>query len=61
MILALDVGNSHIFGGLFVDGELAVRSTVTVTLAADHRASDGRTGARFLAAMGDVLTRPEEL
>ena len=24
MILALDVGNSHIFGGLFVDGELAV-------------------------------------
>ena len=44
-----------------LDGELAVRSTVTVTLAADHRASDGRTGARFLAAMGDVLTRPEEL
>jgi len=25
VILALDVGNSHIFGGLFVDGELAVR------------------------------------
>ena len=44
-----------------LDGDLAVRSTVTVTLAADHRASDGRTGARFLAAMGDVLTRPEEL
>ena len=44
-----------------VDGELAVRSTVTVTLAADHRATDGRTGARFLAALGEALTHPEEL
>lgn len=44
-----------------VDGELAVRSTVTVTLAADHRATDGRTGARFLTAFGQALTNPEEL
>lgn len=44
-----------------IDGELAVRSTVTVTLAADHRATDGRTGARFLAAFGKALTHPEEL
>ena len=44
-----------------VAGDLAVRSTVTVTLAADHRATDGRTGARFLAAMGEALTQPEEL
>ena len=35
-----------------VDGELAVRTTVTVTVSADHRATDGRTGARFLAALG---------
>ncbi len=44
-----------------VDGELAVRSTVTVTVSADHRATDGRTGARFLAALGNALTNPEEL
>jgi pyruvate dehydrogenase E2 component (dihydrolipoamide acetyltransferase) len=44
-----------------VDGELAVRSTVTVTLAADHRATDGRTGARFLTAFEQALTHPEEL
>lgn len=44
-----------------IDGELAVRSTVTVTVAADHRATDGRTGARFLAAFGKALTHPEEL
>ncbi|MCU0299056.1 MAG: 2-oxo acid dehydrogenase subunit E2 [Candidatus Nanopelagicales bacterium] len=44
-----------------VDGEVVVRSTVTVTLAADHRATDGRTGARFLTAFGHALTHPEEL
>ena len=44
-----------------VDGELAVRTTVTVTVSADHRATDGRTGARFLAALGKALTHPEEL
>lgn len=38
-----------------VDGELAVRTTVTVTLAADHRATDGRTGARFLTAFEKAL------
>lgn len=44
-----------------VDGDLRVRRTVTVSLAADHRATDGRTGARFLAAFGQALTHPEEL
>ncbi len=44
-----------------VDGELAVRTTVTVTVSADHRATDGRTGARFLTAFGKALTHPEEL
>lgn len=46
---------------MVLDGELAVRSTVTVTLAADHRATDGRTGARFLSEFGQALTHPEEL
>ncbi|GAA0230724.1 pyruvate dehydrogenase complex dihydrolipoamide acetyltransferase [Actinomadura nitritigenes] len=44
-----------------VDGLLGVRPVVTATLAADHRASDGRTGARLLAAVDRLLQHPEEL
>jgi pyruvate dehydrogenase E2 component (dihydrolipoamide acetyltransferase) len=35
--------------------------TVTASLAADHRVSDGRTGAQFLASLHDWLQRPEDL
>ncbi|MFJ1566466.1 dihydrolipoamide acetyltransferase family protein [Streptomyces erythrochromogenes] len=44
-----------------VDGMLTVHPTVTATLAADHRASDGTTGARLLTAVDRLLQRPEEL
>ena len=44
-----------------VDGMLTVRPVVTVTLAADHRVSDGHRGGRYLAAVADLLQRPEEL
>ncbi|GAA1636224.1 dihydrolipoamide acetyltransferase family protein [Nonomuraea maheshkhaliensis] len=44
-----------------VDGLLGVRPVVTVTLAGDHRATDGFTGARFLAAVDRLLNHPEEL
>ena len=44
-----------------VDGLLGVRPIVTLTLAADHRASDAMTGGRFLAAVDDHLQHPEEL
>ncbi|MFF5211111.1 2-oxo acid dehydrogenase subunit E2 [Streptosporangium sp. NPDC000396] len=44
-----------------VDGLLGVRPLVTVTLAADHRATDGYTGGRFLTAVDRLLTQPEEL
>lgn len=44
-----------------VNGMLAVRPTITATLAADHRASDGRTAAAFLAAFANALDHPEEL
>jgi pyruvate dehydrogenase E2 component (dihydrolipoamide acetyltransferase) len=44
-----------------VDGMLGVRPVVRATLAADHRASDGHDGARFLAAFDHLLQRPEEL
>lgn len=44
-----------------VNGLLGVRPVVTVTLAADHRATDGAVGARFLHAVERLLQRPEEL
>ena len=44
-----------------VDGMLAVRRTVYLGLAGDHRASDGRRGAHFLGAIATRLTRPETL
>lgn len=37
------------------DGRLVVRPVVTVTLAADHRATDGTTGSRFLTALARAL------
>jgi pyruvate/2-oxoglutarate dehydrogenase complex dihydrolipoamide acyltransferase (E2) component len=42
-------------------GMLGVRPCVTVTLAADHRATDGFTGSRFLDTIDHLLQTPEEL
>ncbi|SIO04076.1 pyruvate dehydrogenase E2 component (dihydrolipoamide acetyltransferase) [Rhodovulum sp. ES.010] len=42
-------------------GQVALRETVTASLAADHRASDGRVGAKFLAEIDQRLQHPEEL
>lgn len=42
-------------------GMLDVRPAVTVTLAADHRVSDGHRGGLLLAAIGDLLQHPEAL
>jgi pyruvate dehydrogenase E2 component (dihydrolipoamide acetyltransferase) len=44
-----------------VDGMLGVRPVVVASLAADHRASDGAIGARFLNRIDRMLQRPEEL
>ncbi|WP_152103873.1 2-oxo acid dehydrogenase subunit E2, partial [Rhodococcus aetherivorans] len=46
----------------WVDGD-AVRPVpvVTATLAADHRVSDGRRGALFLAEIAELLQHPERL
>jgi pyruvate dehydrogenase E2 component (dihydrolipoamide acetyltransferase) len=44
-----------------VDGMLAVRRTIYLSLAGDHRASDGHRGGRFLAAIAANLGRPETL
>ncbi len=43
------------------DGMLGIRPVVHVSLAADHRATDGLVGARFLDAMNDALQHPEVL
>ena len=43
------------------DGMLGVRPAVRATLAADHRASDGHEGARFLARIDQLLQSPEDL
>ncbi|MGW9587821.1 2-oxo acid dehydrogenase subunit E2 [Microbacterium sp. NPDC055455] len=43
------------------DGLIGVRPTVTATLSADHRVSDGLAGSRFLAAIDELLQQPEEL
>jgi pyruvate dehydrogenase E2 component (dihydrolipoamide acetyltransferase) len=42
-------------------GEIVARPVTEVTLAADHRATDGHVGARFLATVERLLHHPEEL
>ncbi len=44
-----------------IDGFVVARRLVTATLSADHRASDGHTGGRFLRAIADLLQTPDRL
>ena len=44
-----------------VDGALAVRALLSVTLAADHRASDGHLGGQLLVAISRALSCPATL
>lgn len=46
---------------LIKDDQPEVAEVVTVSLAADHRVSDGMTGARFLNALANKLQKPEKL
>jgi pyruvate dehydrogenase E2 component (dihydrolipoamide acetyltransferase) len=41
--------------------QVVVRHVCRMSLAADHRVSDGHRGSLFLAAVGDLLQRPEAL
>jgi pyruvate dehydrogenase E2 component (dihydrolipoamide acetyltransferase) len=43
------------------NGAMSIRRASTVTLAADHRASDGHRGGQFLAAIDRLLQEPEKL
>ena len=42
-----------------VDGEIAIRRLVVASLAAVHRASDGRRGGLFLGTLNELLQHPE--
>ncbi len=56
------VGAGSVVRRPWVIGEgLAVRRVITLTLAGDHRVSDGHRGALFLAALDRLLQKPEEL
>ncbi|BDY11752.1 dihydrolipoamide acetyltransferase family protein [Hydrogenimonas cancrithermarum] len=44
-----------------VGDAIAVRKVVEASIAGDHRATDGRTGALFLAKLDKILQNPEEL
>lgn len=43
------------------NGMLGIHPVVDVTLAADHRATDGLVGSKFLAALNRYLQNPESL
>lgn len=43
------------------DGSIVAARTMNITLSADHRVSDGMTGARFLAELVEQLQHPEGL
>lgn len=44
-----------------VHGDVVARPIVTVTLGADHRATDGAVGSRFLNTLANALEEPEQL
>lgn len=44
-----------------VEGKVEVRPVIHIALAADHRVTDGRQGARFLTRIKEALGRPQEL
>jgi pyruvate dehydrogenase E2 component (dihydrolipoamide acetyltransferase) len=46
---------------MVVDGDVVARTSVVMTLAGDHRASDGHVGSRFLRRIATLLTHPDRL
>jgi len=56
------VGLGRIMDAPWAIGDtLSVRKVMQATLAGDHRANDGRTGAKFLEKLNDLLQHPQEL
>ncbi|MEO1240415.1 MAG: dihydrolipoamide acetyltransferase family protein [Pseudomonadota bacterium] len=44
-----------------IDGDIKIRDIITVTVAGDHRVSDGRAAAQFLRHLSNAVQQPEEL
>lgn len=44
-----------------IEGRIEVRPLLTLALAADHRVTDGRLGARFLRSIAELLADPQRL
>lgn len=44
-----------------IEGRIEARPVLGMSLAADHRVTDGRQGAQFLAHIREALSKPEEL
>ncbi|MGH3279614.1 MAG: 2-oxo acid dehydrogenase subunit E2, partial [Trebonia sp.] len=40
------------------EDQVAIATTMTLTLSVDHRAVDGATGARFLASLKELIEQP---
>ena len=56
------VGFGRIIDSPWADGDaLCVRKVMQATLAGDHRATDGRTGAQLLDKLDQLLQKPQEL
>lgn len=56
------IGFGRIMDAPWAEGDtLAVRKVILATLAGDHRATDGRTGAKFLDRLNTYLQNPKEL
>jgi len=43
-----------------IDGQPAVRSMMTLTLACDHRVVDGARGAQFLNELAQAIAEPQK-
>jgi len=56
------VGSGSVSERLWVHaGSMALRPVLNLTLAADHRVTDGRMGSRFLKTIAELLAAPEKL
>lgn len=56
------VGFGRIMDAPWAEGDaLCIRKVMQATLAGDHRATDGRTGALFLEKLNQILQDPQEL
>ena len=59
-VAIIGVGKPHTKVKL-LDGQAVAQPTLTLSLSADHRVSDGIVGAKFLNAVDQAMQKPEQL